>query len=710
MNFEDNRLFFLEEARELLNSLEKNLIELESSPDDSALINEVFRGLHTIKGSGAMFGFEKVSQFTHLLENLFDEVRKGTLKVDSDIVGIGLRSTDCISSLLEGKEGGEVQARLVAEITALGAASPRTAASAAREDAEDHCDFPTRPQASPSGPPMVYRVELKPIPGLLHRGVKLECLFRELQGMGDFHSVCDVSAVPELGALDPSAVYFRWTITLSTQADMQAVRSVFMFIEDYSELSVKIVTERGEGEGARAPLLGEVLVDRGLIDEEEVATLRHEQVPLGELAVKAGRVSKGELDAALAEQQAVKSASIEREVRQESSTIRVRKERLDFLVDSVGELVILQARLGQEAKSLGSVVLEGIAENLSRLTTVLRDSTMGLRMVPLAESFASFQRLVRDLSKQLGKDLRLEIEGAGTELDKNVIESLKDPLVHIIRNSADHGIEDAATRARAGKPAVGTISVAARQVGSSVEIVVRDDGAGLDLDRIKAKAVERRLLEPDETDEDKIIAVIMEPGFSTTERATSLSGRGVGMDVVRTNIEKLRGSIAIATERGGGTTMTLSIPLTLVIVDGLLVTVGGVDYVVALSLVEECVDMALGGAEGSSGTIHLRGRTIPVLDVHRILLGDSVPRAGEEGEARLVIASVDGAEVALRVDAIVGKQQVVIKPFTAALKGLTAISGATILGDGSVALILNLADLVKTSRGEVGIIQARSAK
>jgi len=633
------------------------------------------------------------------VEDLFDDVRKGIQAINGEIIGIGLRAADCISSLLEGAAPSAEQGSIVAEIAAL-SRKPEASAVLVKSSA-DAGSPPPAAASSTSGADgtalQVYRIEIKPIPGILHRGVKLESLFRELKAMGDYHASADAGAVPELGALDPSSVYLSWTITLSTSSDARTVRSVFMFVEDYADIRVEAIgPESKEGE-FRVPKLGEVLVARGHLDEKTVDSIRNEQKPFGELALRSGKIKKHELDAALAEQQIVKSAAAEKEVRQESSTIRVRRDKLDFLVDSVGELVILQARLSQEAKKSGNPLFEGIAENLARLTATLRDSTMSVRMVPLEESFASFQRLVRDLSKQLGKELHLEIQGASTELDKNVIESLKDPLVHIIRNSADHGIEAAEARAAAGKPKAGTISVSARQMGSSVEIEVRDDGSGLDLGRIKAKAVERHLLDSGETDVDKIISVIMQPGFSTAERTTNLSGRGVGMDVVRTNIERLRGSISISSEAGKGTRIVLSIPLTLVIVDGLLVRVGGAEYVIALSLVQECVDHAeaIKGGSGSSGIIHLRGRTIPVIDLHDCLVGAP---AGDIGESRLVIVTVDGADVALLVGSIAGKHQVVIKPFSASLKGIPVISGATILGDGSVALILNVNEVVKSNR------------
>jgi two-component system chemotaxis sensor kinase CheA len=314
-------------------------------------------------------------------------------------------------------------------------------------------------------------------------------------------------------------------------------------------------------------------------------------------------------------------------------------------------------------------------------------------MVPLVDFFTNFQRLIRDLSLQVGKQIRLEISGESTELDKNVIELLKDPLVHIIRNSADHGIETPEARTREGKDPVGTISIGARQVGPRVEISISDDGAGLDIEKIRSRALERRLLDPGETDEGRIMQMIFEPGFSTAEKTTDISGRGVGMDVVKRNIERLRGEVSLSSVRGLGLTVTLSIPLTLVIIEALLVRIAGYDYVISLSQVQECVDLTAeerGDGTGNS-IINLRGTTIPVISLREsLMIGRKY-----DGLSRLVIVNGKGSTVGLEVDAVVGRKQVVVKPLSSAIKRIKAISGATILGDGSVALILDIAEIIK---------------
>lgn len=699
MSFAGNQELFIDEAKELLGSLERSLMELELQPEQANIVDDVFRCLHTIKGSGAMFGFTEVSEFTHLVENLFDDIRNDQIAINPDIINIGLRACDCINNLLEGKEPGDEQAKLVQQLAVLAKKTAHIVPSADQKDLFVGSNDQVDELEHTVDLPHVWNIKLKPEPSILHRGIKLEALFTELAALGTYHCTADVHAIPDLESLSPSDVAIAWNITLSTSLTLQAIRAVFLFVEEYAEIGIEQIDQEVFEFGV--PKLGEVLVRRGLINEAEVQNILQVQRPFGEVAIESGKITHSELEAALAEQQIIKSTTVEREVRQDSGTIRVRKEKLDFLVDAVGELVILQAHLNQEANRSADPIFESIAENLGRLTTVLRDASMSIRMVPLAESFLSYQRLVHDLSLQLKKDLRLVIQGASTELDKNIIESLKDPLVHIIRNSADHGIESSEARTKAGKPETGTITIAASQVGSTVEITIKDDGRGLDLEKIKAEGLRKNLISATENDRGKIMALIFNPGFSTAQTTTKLSGRGVGMDIVKTNIEKLRGTISVSSESGQGTSIVLSIPLTLVIIDGLLVKIGTVDYVIALSSVQECVDYDHAILQNThTGTmIGLRGKSIPVIDLYRLLMGSS---NANELDKRLVVISLDGAEVALKVDAVVGKQQVVIKPFSMALKKMPLVSGATILGDGSVALILNTNELAKTFQNHRG--------
>jgi two-component system chemotaxis sensor kinase CheA len=695
MSFEDNKDLFLEEARDLLPKIESGLVALEKSPRDMELINEVFRGLHTIKGSGAMFGFHAVSEFTHHVENLFDDIRSERLAINHSIIDIGLRSIDCIAVLLDGSDGGDVKVQLIQDIEGIDRGVKGPAVAQANSAIPEKGSEPARPTKNPAEgkTPQMYRISFKPQPQLLHRGVRIEPLFRELLELGACHITAIADAVPAMEKLDPSLLYISWIITISTDQEINTVRSVFMFVEDYSELIVTPVNIRDSEGTVVVPKLGQILVDRGLIEESEVDEIRQAQKPFGEVAVDKGKVSKEHVESALAEQAMVKTINADHEARQESSTVRVKKEKLDGLIDLVGELVILQAMLDQEAKKESSSVFASLSENLGRLSADLRDTVMSIRMVPLVDFFTSFQRLIRDLSLQIGKQIRLEISGESTELDKNVIELLKDPIVHIIRNSADHGIETPEVRSREGKDPVGTVSISARQVGPRVEISISDDGAGLDIEKIRSRALERRLLDPGEADEGRIMQMIFEPGFSTAEKTTDISGRGVGMDVVKRNIERLRGEVSLSSVRGRGLTVTLSIPLTLVIIEALLVRIAGYDYVISLSQVQECVDLTAeerGDGTGNS-IINLRGTTIPIISLREsLMIGRKY-----DGMPRLVIVNSEGSTVGLEVDAVLGKKQVVVKPLSSAIKSIKAISGATILGDGSVALILDVAEIIR---------------
>lgn len=697
MNFDDNKELFIEEARELLAKMEAALLSLEKEPGNGELINEVFRALHTIKGSGAMFGFDGMSAFAHGFENMFDDMRKGSVGVSSDIIGLSLRSLDCLSAWLDDGEAHESQASIERELEAIKATLRSGSTSAAAEPAVEPTAGRGGADDDSDGLTNLYRIRFSPSRDLLTRGVKVENLFGDLAELGQYYSYADVDGVPGLDAIDPTGLYLSWIIDLSTSAPVEDIRSVFIFVEDYAEIRIETLEVVDQAGKPSVPRIGEILANRGALAKEDVDIIHQKQKPFGELALESGKLSKPALEAALAEQRMAKAAAGERESRKESSSIRVRKEKLDYLIDAVGELVILEARLREEARTSGMSAFEGIAENLGRLTSDLRDATMNIRMVPLEESFSGFHRLVRDLGSQLGKEIDLVIAGANTEMDKNIIEALKDPLVHIIRNSADHGIEAPELRAKLGKPRAGTIRIEARQQGSKVEIAISDDGAGLDIERIKAKGVERGLIDATERDPKRIMPLIFEPSFSTAARTTGVSGRGVGMDVVKSNLERLRGEISLDSEPGRGTRILLSIPLTLVIVDGLLVRVGAVTYVLALNQVEECVDAerseVLG--DGKRRIINLRGKTIPLIDLRDVFEMD---RSDDSGAQRLVIVDAEGMTVGFRVDGVVGKQQVVIKPFTMNLRQVPTIAGATILGDGSVAFILNIREIFKSQR------------
>ena len=477
-------------------------------------------------------------------------------------------------------------------------------------------------------------------------------------------------------------------------------KDVFVFVEDDCELNIDIIDDSLTSDKETShKKLGDILVERGDLSTENLRKTLAKQKRFGQMLLDANLINACKVESALAEQQHVSVITEKREIKQKkdaASTIRVDSDKLDSLVNLVGELVTVQARLTQTAASKDDSELILVAEEVERLTEELRDNTMSVRMVQIGTMFARFKRLIRDLSSEMGKTIEMSTEGAETELDKTVIDKLNDPLVHLIRNSIDHGIETPDDREAAGKPRHGIVHLSATHSGANVLIEIVDDGAGLNPEAIKAKAVEKGLIEPDaELPEKDIFALILQAGFSTAEKVTNVSGRGVGMDVVKRSIEALRGTIDISSKRGVGTTITLKIPLTLAIIDGLLVKIGQEVFVVPLSLVEECVELTAEDIEKAHGRhiANVRGEIIPYIN-----LRDKFSiNGGKPDIEQIVIAEVDDNRVGFVVDDVIGEHQTVIKALGKFYRDVEGVSGATILGDGTVALILDIPKLVQSA-------------
>jgi two-component system chemotaxis sensor kinase CheA len=470
---------------------------------------------------------------------------------------------------------------------------------------------------------------------------------------------------------------------------------VFIFVEDDCELTVQLIDAEGLLDDRQDyKKLGEILVERGDLPAAELDSFLAEKKRLGEALIEAGAVESGQVDSALAEQGRVQRLRRERQAAEVSDSIRVKSERLDKLVNLIGELVTVQARLSQLANHLPETQLFAVAEEIERLTWELRDQVLTIRMLPIGSTFSRFKRLVRDLGMELGKDVMLLTEGGETELDKTVIERLGDPLVHLIRNGIGHGIESPAARRAAGKPLKGRITLSAEHSGANVLISVADDGAGLDREKIRAKALERGLIAPQAELADRdIYNLIFLPGFSTAEQVSSVSGRGVGMDVVRQAIDSLRGSIEVSSEPGRGSRFTLKLPLTLAIIDGLLVNIGGEKYILPLADVEECIALTRAEAAATHGRnlVRVRDEIVPYVS-----LRDAFAITGERPEIeQIVIAGLGAGRVGFVVDHVIGENQTVIKNLGRFYQNLRGISGATILGDGHVALILDLPQLAR---------------
>jgi two-component system chemotaxis sensor kinase CheA len=671
VNIADPKEIFRQEAQDLLAQLESALLDLEHAPGDSALIDTAFRALHTIKGSGSMFGFEEVAAFTHHVETAFDKVRQGSVAPNRELIMITLHARDHMRQLIEDPDAADVAAgeAILAQLARVMEADAPVTAS---------------PALAPAGP-MTYRVRIKFPHDVMATGTHPLRLLDEVRALGNATVIALTDDIPPLAELDPTACYVGWEIILSTSHPSTAIEDVFLFVRDEMTLAIEEATTNAEDR------LGEILADRGDVGTAAVQVALEQQKPIGDLLVKAGAVSPAKVTAALAEQQHLRKETPAKA--NTNSGIRVPAERLDELMDRVGELVIAQSRLRQIAATSADQQVKSVAEEIERLVLELRDTTMGIRMVPIGSLFGRFRRVVHDLSRDLGKEVELTMAGEETELDKTVIEQLNDPLVHLIRNAIDHGLEDPAGRAEAGKSQMGRIDLSARHAGMEVLISIKDDGRGLNRERIRARAEERGLLAKDAVVSDnELFQILFQPGFSTAAQVTSLSGRGVGMDVVKRTIEGLRGTIDLSSAAGQGSEVTLRLPLTLAIIDGLLVRVGSGRYVLPLGAVEECVELSPEEDARSRGRsfLNIRGDLVPFLRL-RELFGARTPA---DPYQKVVIVSSGDLKVGLVVDQVIGDHQTVIKSLSKLHADVEMLSGATILGDGAVALILDIPHLV----------------
>jgi two-component system chemotaxis sensor kinase CheA len=651
---------FRNEADELLETLQSVLIELELTPQDMDLVGSAFRALHTIKGSGAMFGYTAAAAFVHEFETVFDGVRKGRTPATPELIRVALGACDHIHTLVQSPdadgEGGEEILDALREVVGVASSAPLPAAA------------PTATAELAEG----WRVRFRLPSDALVLGTSPMLLLEELSAFGPCDIRALVGGVPELGALDPEASYLAWEVTLRADVPRASVEDVFMFLS------------MGGDDLVIAPLGGNGPKDPpGVPDGTELAVGHAaSRTPHG-AATAAGRSDDGN------------GTGPARSFRMDKggTSLRVPAERLDLLMDRVGELVIAQARLTQLASASTDQNLKSVAEDMERLTGSLRDTTMGIRMVPIGTLFGRFRRLVHDLSHDLGKEIDFVTSGEETELDKTMIEQLADPLVHLIRNAADHGLETPDARLMRGKPATGSLKLSAVYAGAEVAISIADDGAGLDSARIRAKAEEAGLIAHDQQiSEADLHQLIFHPGFSTAGEVTALSGRGVGMDVVRKTIEGLRGSVDLSSVPGHGTTATLRLPLTLAIIDGLLVRVGDGCYTIPLGAVEECVELPPSGDIAAKGRnfLNIRGSLVPFLRLRDLFHAEGPA----DLHPKVVIVSSGETRVGLVVDQIIGNNQTVIKQLSKLHAGLKTFSGATILGDGTVALILDVINLV----------------
>ena len=680
---------FLDEAHELLDGLEDHLLELEKNPTDVESMNAAFRALHSIKGSASMFGFDAVGAFAHEVEAALDHFRSLSLPSTPELADAVLRSRDHIRALLDAPETASPEERedLVATLTALSGKASK------KDEGAKAVAAPRSIGQFTPGEFRTYRIKYKPSADTYRRGVKPESLIRELRKLGETSIRCDVHAVPPLSELDPESCYLSWTALLTTSMDAGTVRDVFIFEEGTSAVSIVELDQNDVIDGKEVRRLGEILAARSM-SGESIRDALSRQHPIGEILVKELGASPAVVEDAIFEQQHAKNVVQAAREESERKTIRIRSDKLDALLNLVGELVTVQAQLSQTVKDSGDRHLHGISDYVKRLAGELRATSMELRLVPVESLFAKFKRLTRDLAKNLGKEIELRMEGGDTEIDKSVIDVLNDPLVHLVRNAADHGLEETAERERTGKPRIGTITLKAQHTGAFVRISVQEDGRGLDREKILGRAIERGIVAPDaRLLEEEVDELIFKPGFSTADIVSNVSGRGVGLDVVKTAIDQLGGTLTVKSQLGKGTEFRLDIPLTLAIIDGFLVRSGSRNFVIPLSCVDSCFERE---RRNDPERLIVRGKDfIPYVSSRDLFGEDEEPPEREE----IVIVSIFDSKLAIGFDQVLGGYQTVIKPIGEIARYVTGVSGAAILADGGIALILDVAALARAHKG-----------
>lgn len=655
---------YIEEATEQINDLEQALMQLDKDQQDMDIIESIFRAMHSLKGGSAMFGFEKIDKFTHILENIYDRIRNGELKVSAEILDLTLQAVDHLRNLLaetpENEKVLEQENNLFIE---------RIQEAINEKQQPEHTSIYDE---KADGKTKTYFVRFAPEQDIMQNGTNPLFLLEDLAQLGTILILPNLENIPDFEKIDPVKNYTSWNILLSTNAGINAIIDVFIFVDDEAKIETHKISDYNLLEDkAIKNILKDTLIQKPeikpteiqelIIDLEGVYQEKEEKKPRGDTRKKAEH-------------------SI--------SSIRVSSSKLDDLINWVSELVTIQAQLTLFASENNYPGLNPIVEEIEKIARRLRDDVFSIRLIPIANMETRFQRLVRELSQELGKEVDFITKGTETELDKNIIEMLIDPVMHIIRNSLDHGIEDDRQRRQdLGKPPKGTITMNAYYSGTNVYIQIIDDGKGLDSENIRRKAIEKEMIsEETQLSEKEIYDLVFTSGFSTAKEVTNLSGRGVGMDVVKQKISELRGDVEISSEIDKGTTVTIKLPLTLSIIDGLLVSIGKTSFVIPLSAVQKIYEFTHQEIEEAINNLFLADdQRIPFIYLREALQIEGTPPDIE----RIVSVEYQDTYLGLTVDEIIGEYQAVLKPLGRMFQDIDIISGATILGDGTVALVLD---------------------
>ncbi|MBV7539108.1 chemotaxis protein CheA [Duganella sp. sic0402] len=711
MNLDDALQTFIAESRELLEEMENALLNVDLAGDQGEAINAIFRAAHTIKGSAGLFSLDHIVAFTHVVESLLDKVRDGSVTLNDEMVVLLLSCCDYLSGMMDALAAGRHEQ------------DPDTAPEGEmlQQQLRRHMDGEAAPSAVPAlhaepgveridaqrGDSDYWHISLRFGRSVLQNGMDPIAFLRYLGKLGRVVGIATLpDALPSAEEMDAEQCYLGFEIAFDSTADRAAIAGVFEFVQDDCEIRIippnSKVSEYVDLIRAlpeRAARLGEILVHCGSVTAHELEEALQQQSgkqeqalapqQLGSILVGAGNVPPVVVEAALAKQKQVSEQKA-----QESRSIRVDSDKLDRLIDLVGELIIAGARANMIGQHIQNSELLECTSTLSGLVEDVRDAALELRMVKIGATFNRFQRVVHDVARELGKDIGLIVDGEDAELDKTVVEKIGDPLMHLVRNAMDHGIEPAEARLAVGKPAKGMIKLNAFHESGSIVIEVSDDGGGLRKEKILAKAIERGLVDPErKLSDSEIYNLIFEAGFSTAEKITNLSGRGVGMDVVKRNIQALRGSVDVGSKEGEGTTVTVRLPLTLAIIDGFLVQLGASVFVIPLDMIEECIEYA---TEPGQDYTNLRGQVLPLVRLRTLFRIDGSATRRES----IVVIRFGNQRAGLVVDTLLGEFQTVIKPLSPMFSEVKCISGSTILGNGEVALILDVAALMNSVGGK----------
>lgn len=690
-------LMFLEETRENLQVMEEGLLELETNKDDGETINVIFRAMHTIKGGAGLVGLTKVNQVTHRLENLLDAVRHDEIAISDTVFKVLFTGMDILKKMLDDNDFDGTG--LTNEIQALYLLLDEFDKPTANEETAKQND-----QQSPKATTNknVYKVSMRFQPTIFETGTDPMMLVRELAETGTIlESYCNTSKLPLLEQLVPHTFYLEWTVFLETDQPRSAIDNIFIFVIDENQIIVDDVT--GDiGETFNGSLkMGEILVEKGLITEEEIENSLNKQKRIGELLVEDGKVLKKQVEKIISKQEEAKS-------QESTSTIRVDTGKLESILNHLAELLISHSRVkelvvsnmnwqsDQRNHAINREIFSAFDE-VDKIIRIVQEKVMNTSMIPIGGTFTRFQRMIRDLAKDVGKEVKIHIEGKETELDKKVIEQIADPLKHLIRNALDHGLELPDVRESNGKPRAGTIVLRAFHQEGNIVIQITDDGKGIDEHAIFAKAVEKGIVKEDEKlTQQEMYMLLFRPGFSTAKQITDISGRGVGLDVVMTNIRNLRGSVEMESAKGKGTTITIKLPLTLAIIDGMMVRIGQERFIIPLNMISEFYKATpdhIHQAEGKGLFVHLRGANLPYVSLAQLLHLKGDCQSPTDGI--LVILQNNNRKLALMVDDILGQEQVVIKSLKENMQQVDGIAGVTILGNGKVAIILDIPTIYK---------------